>query len=91
MDDDDKTAAEAALEKAILDYLVEHTESEAMVLEGFIFQAFGRSLENLDNHETSHIWGHMSRQPVHVTIGLATMLKSSIMDWFRSGEPEIDN
>jgi hypothetical protein len=87
-DSDEQELAAAALEDALLRYMRARTDnSETMVLEGYIFEAFGRTMENLDNHETSHIWGHMDSQPVHITIGLAEMLKLTVKDWFLNGEP----
>lgn len=90
MDEDEQEAAERALEEALVRYMRARTEnSETLVLEGYLFSAFGRTMENLDNHETSHIWGHMDSQPVHVTLGLADMLSITVKDWFLNGDPRV--
>lgn len=90
MDEAEQQAAEHALEEALLRYMRARTDnSETMVLEGYLFEAFGRTMENLENHETSHVWGHMDGQPVHVTIGLAQVLNLTVKDWFLNGESRL--
>lgn len=83
-----KEEAQANLEKAVLEYLVAHEDerdSTGMMLEGFIAMGIGRSIDGIENSYTINNWMTPENQPMMVTVGLANMLHSNVMAWYRSG------
>lgn len=89
----EQAAAQEALDAACLEYLRVNADwvgDTPLMLEGFVIMVQGRELSVDGVNRSTNIWGTPNRQPVALTLGLASMLEKNVDMWFRSGETRED-